>query len=343
MVMTMLAVSIQAAPDASQTAPFDILFRVVNPKGICQVRPPSKTAFEPAIRNKAYPYGTAVQTVGPESSVVLLVSNLDAVRLLSDTSVAIRKAPDIKNGKLVQLFSGSLITRFSPAVTNTPVVIDTQLGRASDMVGNCKLVLSQTASEASLDIQAESASQVKFIAPQFIIPCLRNGYGANIMTLADHSYSRIRNLLGDYRVFINTGYELDPPLPTEDEGGSDLLLPINTTSLSTINIWRENAPIGNRLIVSVLATDSDGKGSQSFAFAVGDPSVTCRSQVQEIVAATNAPASKENADTSESGEADLLAPFEEATAPEEGDVSESADGDTSAQTDEENSLDEFLL
>lgn len=342
MAMTMLAGGVQAAPGAVQAAPFDILFRVVNPKGVCQVRPPSKTAFEPAIRNKAYPYGTAVRTVGPESSVVVLISDTDAVRLLSDTSVAVRKAPDVKDGKLVQLFSGSLLTRFSPAVTNMPVFIDTPLGRATDMAGNCKLVLSQSPSEASLDIRAESGGQAKFIAPQFIIPCLRNGYGANITTLADHSYTRVRNLLGDYRVFINTGYDLDPPLPAEDEGGSDLLLPIDTASLSSIDIWRENAPVGNRLIVSVLATNSDGKGSQSFAFAVGDPSVSSRSQVQDIVAATNAPASAGEPDAAEDGEGTPGA-FAEAAAPGEGEADGAPEGEAPASADEENSLDEFLF
>lgn len=335
-----IAVVMAALASPLQASPFDLLFRVMTPKGTCQVRTPAMAEFEPAIRNKAYPYGTVIQTVGAGSSVVLMISESDAVRILADTTVELAKEPAPEKGKIVKLSSGTVLTRFSPTVTNTPVYVDTAIGRAQDMLGNCKLVLEDGLSDTTLALTAESNSQLKFVGPQFVIPCLRNRYGAKITTADDRSYTRIRNLLGDYQLFINTGLEKNPVIPTEDEGSSEFLLPIKTSTQSTVNIWRENAPIGNRLIVSVLATDSDGKGSQSFAFAVGDPSVSSRSHVQDIVAATNAPADAAVAEETQDEE-DPLAAFTETTENAEG-TEDAGTADETAVT-EENALDEFLF
>ena len=150
--------------------------------------------------------------------------------------------------------------------------------------------------------------------------------------------TRISDLLGDYRVFVNKGNELNPD--TSDVDGNESLLPVSMSSRSTVKIWREKAPVGGRLIVSVLATGPDGKGRESYAFAVGKDNVVTRSDVFNLpVAASD---DEEEADDGEEAvDAGLF--FD---APATGGDDAGAEADTGAGADAgatDNSLDDFLF
>ena len=121
---------------------------------------------------------------------------------------------------------------------------------------------------------------------------------------------------------------------------SNVLLPVTMSSGSTVKIWREKAPIGGRLIVSVLATGPDGKGRESYAFAVGQNSVVTQSDVfdelpeegENAAAAVAAPAAGDaDADLFAAPASDDLAAEPEAPAAE-----------APAQQ-QDNALDDFLF
>ena len=339
-----IALAVAMLAGLVQAETFDIVFQVKVPKGLCQVRTPGSTEFVPAIRNKAYPYGTTIQTVGPESSAVLLITKCDTLRIMPNTEVTLSKEESTIStncAKIAKLSHGTLSTRLSSSATNSPVYVDSDLGRCKDIFGICKMTVRKGENKSSLMVRAESNSQLKFIAPQIIVPLLRNGYSFSIKSMNDKSFTRIGNLFGEYPVFINTSLELDPEIPEEaEESGSEFLFPIKTTSKAKINLWRENAPVGDNLIVSVLATDSEGKGKQSFAFAVGDPSITSRSQV-----AADKASSKEGSENDElamdaAGE-DPLAAFAEE--PIEETPADTMEEDGFSDFEDTDSMDEYLF
>ncbi|MBR0055870.1 MAG: hypothetical protein IJP66_00940, partial [Kiritimatiellae bacterium] len=266
---------------ASFAEPYTRLFRIHNPVGDCQVRRPGAANYEPAVRNKAYPFGTSVRC-GAESSAVLLFSEADAVRLLSGAAATVDIEGGGEGARVVSLHSGEALTRIGANTAEDYLVVDTPAGRARSLAGNCRISVSHVAATkaapASTDVElrAEASSSMKFIGRQYIIPALRNGFGARISSAPDDSATVITDTLGDYTVLINTGNEPDPAGPYEDNaelGG------IKLNTKAAIRLWREKAAVGGATVVAVLVTTPSGKGRESFAFAVGKADVAARSNV----------------------------------------------------------------
>lgn len=258
--------------------PYNRLFRINHPDGDCQVKPPQMEAFEPAIKGKAYPFGTVVKC-GENSSAVLLFTEVDAVRLLSDSEVAVKIEGE---SRIVQLNKGLIVTRIGANTTNNMVMVDTPVGRCSSIIGDCKIALSKKkATKASpsivtVELRAQPVSQLKFVGSQYIIPIIKNGYGAKISETANRSYTEITDLLGDYSILVNSG--LDPD-PTGNLDENPFIQPIAVNAKSQLKIWRKKAPEGGRIIASGLATAPSGKGIESFAFAVGRPNIASRTNL----------------------------------------------------------------
>ena len=128
-------------------------------------------------------------------------------------------------------------------------------------------------------------------------------------------------------------------MPSESEE-ADVLLPVAMSAQSMVKIWREKAPVGGRLIVSVLATGPDGKGRESYAFAVGRNNVVTRSNVFDLPVVVDegqeaAAAGSEDAGADLFGEPADGGGFEEAAAP--------AAEEAPAPAQQDNSLDDLLF
>jgi hypothetical protein len=242
---------------------------------------PGAAAFEPAERGKAYPFGTRVECCS-DSSAVLLFSEVDAVRLLENSAAVVTIEEGETASRVVFLEKGTALARTHPATAENFIAIDTPAGRVRAINGNCKVVV--TAIEATraepaaynVELRAEPASKMRFIGGQFIIPTLKNGFGANVFSTADDSHTVVTDLLGDYNVLINTGIDRDPPEPYD---GNPELSSISLSAKAAINLWREKAAVGGANVVAVLSTTPSGKGRESFAFAVGKADIAARSNV----------------------------------------------------------------
>lgn len=260
--------------------PYTKLFRIANPQGDCRVKKPDAAAFEPAQRNKAYPFGTRVEC-GKDSSAVLVFSDADAVRMLADTR-AIVNFEEGRGSRAVTLVRGTLLTRIGANTADDFVVVDTPAGRVRSISGNCKITLTQTPATKSspemvdVEFRAEPSSRMRLIGRQFIIPVLKNGFGALVSSRTDGSYTIITDQLGDYDIYVNIGLDADPPDPYEENAN---LSRIKMSTKAALRIWREKAAIGDTTVVAVLATTPAGKGRESFAFAVGKADIAARSNV----------------------------------------------------------------
>lgn len=336
-----LAAAVAFATASLRADTFNNLLRVIAPRGDCQIRLPGTETYTAVLKGKTYPFGSVVRT-GKGSDVVIAMSDKDAVRLSENTTVTFDIDHEAGDCRIVGLRAGELLTRLDVVNTNEFVVIDTPVGRGVEMIGQVRFSLSSTPLDDTLEVRAEASSTFKLIGPQFTIPGLKSGNVISVTTVKDNSMTRIYDMLGDYRVFVNKGKELNPD--TSDVDSNDALLPVSMSTKSTVKIWREKAPVGGRLIVSVLATGPDGKGRESYAFAVGKDNVVTRSNVFDL------PASATDEEADDGGDADAAAglffdapaagaddaPAAEPEATDAGDT-----GTTTGGTD--NSLDDFLF
>lgn len=265
----------------SSAEPYTRLFKVANPSGECRIWKAGATAAEPAQRNKAYPFGSTV-VCGKDGSATLLFSETDAVRLLENTAAKVTLADTPAESRIVNLERGTALTRIGVNTAEDFVIVDTPAGRIRAISGNCRISVAATpaakSSPGSVDVElrAEPASKMKVVGGQFIIPVLKNGNGALIESRTDDSYTCVTDLLGDYIVYVNTGFEADPPEPYEE---NPALNRIKFSTKAGLRLWREKAAVGGATVVAVLATSPTGKGRESFAFAVGKSSIAARSDI----------------------------------------------------------------
>ena len=316
---------------------FNNLFRIMSPRGDCQIRRPGQEAFEPVIKGKAYQFGSVLRS-GKDSEMVIALSEKDAVAMTADTVVFADIDHEDGNRRVVSLRQGEVRARLDVLNTNASVIIDSPVGRCVSMVGNAKIKVFSTPGENTLEVTSGASCQVRLIGPQFVIPELKVGNSISISTLTDNSQTRIRDVAGDYRIFVNKGLEFNP-MPSESEE-ADVLLPVAMSAQSTVKIWREKAPLGGRLIVSVLATGPDGKGRESYAFAVGRNNVVTRSNVFDLPAVGD-DQPQEKTDDADNDGADIFA--EPAEADGFGEAAAPAADETAAPAQQDTSLDDFLM
>ena len=279
-------IAVLALAGSAAAAPFDPLFRVVNLKGACQVRRPGATAFEPATKGKAYPYGTAVQTL-ENASMTLVFSAKDFARLGAQTLVTPAPNREEPAGKLLILEYGKVSSFMDDGNPTNALAVVTPVATCDGLNGRGELELSADETSYSVSAVASSGGSMRLSGPQFSVPVLKAGYSLRITTTRDRKLTRIQNNVGDFPVLI-------------EKGGEEAPVSIDTSTRATIRIWRTEAPVGGRLIVSAFATGSDGKGRECFTFAVGQPTVAAIERIDpnaSEVAATNVPPPEASAPT----------------------------------------------
>ena len=289
---------IAAAAALAGTAPaqqpvFDPLFRVTNVNGACEVRKPDATVFEPVVPNKAYPFGTVVRTGQKDSEAVVRLNLQDGLRLQAQTEVTVLAPEASPADRVVRLANGRVRTSVREGVPEKAVTIETAVASLDALTGHSLLACSRDASGVALDVTVEDGG-LRVTGPQFAVPKIKAGCSLRVLTAEDRSLSRLTDVAGDYTIQLENGTET----------------PVNfeATTRSTVRIWREHAPVGGRLVVSVFAAGPDGKNGQNFAYTVGrslfvasempaspaDTGATGAVATAAASAATNAPAVRDD-------------------------------------------------
>lgn len=308
---------------------FGNLFKILNPIGDCKVKRPGETEYSPVIKGKAYPLGSTV-TCGLVSSATLQFSDVDAVHLFADTIITPNANKARKGGIALDFQTGSLTTRFNPSCTNDEYIINTSIGTCLSMTGNNKISFVRLLDESTIEMRAEKGSCLRFIGPQFIVPKLQNGCGVAVMTKNDNSFTRITDLLGDFTALLNGTNDINPNVGDE---GSDYIRAVKLSTGFVIKIWRENAPVGGRVIISALAMSTNGEIFTHYSQAVG------RENIVSISNLNNKPAVKPaDGDTESDGENEGIEEAFSST-----DDADEATAEESAEAPAADNNDDFLL
>jgi hypothetical protein len=260
-------VGVLALATSLQAQSFDVLFRVAGVKGDCQIRKPGANTFEPVMNGKAYPFGTSVRT-GKNGEAFILLSPDDSLRMSSSCELSVSEPEGAPAGsnRIVRLAEGKLDVSVRDGLADQALVVETTVAACDSFVGRSTVELRKTRKPAKdkLDLRLlvhTDNGAIRISGPQFAVPKMKSGSTVRIESSTDRSMTRIINESNDYPVNI--------------DNGTDTPVVMDTTTHSTIRICREQAPVGGKLVVSVLeiAPDGTGKGN-SFAFVVGEPLLT---------------------------------------------------------------------
>ena len=246
--------AVVALTGAAPAETFDPLFRVTNVKGACEVRKPGDAAFEPVVNNKAYPFGTAVRTGAKDSEAVVRLNAQDGLRLQAQTELSVLAPEQAPGDRLVKLAAGRVRTTMREGLPDKAVTIETPVASCDALSGHTSLTCAREGTATALEIVVEDGS-LRVTGPQFAVPKMKAGCSLRALSADDRSLSRLTDTAGDYTITL--------------ENGTDTPVAFEATTHSTARIWREHAPVGGRLVVSVFAAGPDGKNGQNFAYTVG--------------------------------------------------------------------------
>lgn len=255
------AAAAETAAPAQPTPPaklFEPLVRVMNIQGSCEVKNPDVGEFAPVLNNKAYPLGSVIRT-GPGSSILIVFSAQESVQLLEKSEVTVASPEKNQEGRLVRLSSGKIKTFLRDNLPEGAFGVETPSTSCQSVAGRGEYTLTVDAAVETFQVATITGS-ARIQGPQYQIPALRAANTVNIQTSPDRSLSRLTSVSGDFPIHLANGTET----------------PVNfgMSPKAVVKIWRENAPVGGRPIISTLVVSPTGIARHRFVYAEGRPDLT---------------------------------------------------------------------
>jgi hypothetical protein len=248
-----------AKPAAAAVAPvFEPLIRIVNVQGACEVNNPDIGKYEPIVNNKAYPLGSTVRT-GPNSSALLVFSTQESIQILEKSEIKFSAAEKTAQGRLIRLVAGTIKTNLRDNLPEGSFTLTTANALCKNLAGRGEFSL--TVDGTLETFQAAIITGIAQIeGAQYHLPALRAANTVNIQTSADHLLSRLTSVSGDFNILLDNGTETP--------------VSYGMSPKAVVKIWRENAPVGGRAIISTLVVSPTGMARHRFAYAEGRPNLS---------------------------------------------------------------------
>ena len=298
LVLTAMVVSAQeaAAPAAEKavekkitSVKLDDLLVVSSIVGRCEVQKPTVDKPEDVIVGRAYPLGSVFKS---KDAVLTVTFGEDAgMKVFEGTDFTVSAQSDKPDGRIIQVFSGKINLILPDDLEDDslfkvllPEIVCKNLKGKSEMA-----FTSSTDTEVQFTIRGVTG-RVYVEGLNYSIPQIRAANIVQISNAKDHSFTRITSLSGDYAAELQNGTE------------SPTLFTVSPKAL--LKIWRKKAPVGERMLVSVLTVSPTGKAKNNFTYAIGRDEIKTGELIQQESAEEAAPAAKSAA----SAEKNVVAP-----------------------------------
>jgi hypothetical protein len=165
------AVAPAVAEPAKPAKLFDPLVRVMNIRGVCEVKNPDVGSFQPVLNNKAYPLGSSFRT-GLGGSAVISFSAQESVQLLEGSEMVAACPEKDPDGRLVRIISGKVKTTLRDNLPEGVFGIETPNTICRNVAGRGEITLSSDANTETLQIAIITGS-TRVEGPQYQVPALR--------------------------------------------------------------------------------------------------------------------------------------------------------------------------
>lgn len=246
---------------------FDILARVLAPRGIAEVNNPDVGSFQPVLANRAYPLGSTFRT-GPGSTVFINFSFSDGVQLMENTELIVHADPKKPDTRAVTLVRGQLRTFMKDSMPEEMFSVTTPNAICKSLAGRAEITLNFKDDNEELSVATITGSLL-MEGLQFTIPTLRAANTVNVLTATNRSLSRLISEKGDFKVVLSTGTEFP--------------VTYDMSPRAVIKVWREVAPVGGRTVVSTLVVGPSGTARHRFVYALGRDALATGELVDQVV------------------------------------------------------------
>lgn len=242
-------------PLAAEPLVLDRLFQLKGIQGTVEAKRATDEAFESAIHDRAYPYGTTLRT-GPKGIARILISNFQDFITVGPNSLVL---PDLSESnsaaRVIRFLEGDIEYSLSRAMAEAPdlLSIAAPMTVVDRLKGEGQLKLSRRDGLHTLRLEPRTEA-IRVTGWQFAVPSLNANSVLEISSSANREFTSLKNIAGDFTIVIEKG-------ETDEEPAR-----IDMSPMASVSIWREFAPVGGRLLVSVLVNDPRGRCIDQFAF-----------------------------------------------------------------------------
>lgn len=258
----------------------DNLLVVSSIVGHCEVQKPTVDKAEAVIAGRAYPLGSVFKS--KDAVMTVAFGEEAAMKVFEGTDFIVSAQPEKADGRLIQVFSGKINLLLPDDLEDDslfqvllPEIICKNLKGKSEMA-----FISSPDTEVQLTIRGVTG-RVYIEGLNYAIPQIRAANIIEITNAKDHSFTRITSLSGDYAAELQNGTE------------SPTLFTVSPKAL--LKIWRKKAPVGERMLVSVLTVSPAGKAKNNFTYAIGRNEIKTGELIQQESVEEAAPVVKESA------------------------------------------------
>lgn len=275
LVLTAMAVSAQdvAQPAVEKAVEkkitavkIDDLLVVSSIVGHCEVQKPTVGKPEEVIVGRAYPLGSVFKS---KDAVLTVAFGEDAgMKVFEGAEFTVSAQPENADGRVIQLFSGKINLILPDDLEDDslfkvllPEIVCKNLKGKSEMA-----FVAATDTEIQLVIRGVTG-RVCVEGLNYTIPQIRAANIVQITNAKDHSFTRITSLSGDYAAELQNGTE------------SPTIFTVSPKAL--LKIWRKKAPVGERMLVSVLTVSPTGKAKNNFTYAIGRDEIKTGELIQQ--------------------------------------------------------------
>lgn len=232
---------------------FANLVRVVNIQGTCEVNNPDVGTFQPVKHNKAYPMGSIFRTAA-NSSCILVFSTEDNASLAENTELAITACKENCQSLTLKLISGTVKTTLRDNLVDGTFFVRTPNAVVKNISGRGAYSLSIEDNNEVFKLSTITGT-ARIEGPHYTIPALQAANKLTIITAPDRSFTSLTSVSGDFMIQLPDGSE-EPVI-------------YSMSPKAVVKIWRENAPVGGRTIVSTLVVSPTGLARHRFAYVEG--------------------------------------------------------------------------
>ena len=244
--------SIEIAAGLPETK-FANLVRVVNILGVCEVKNPDIGTFAVIKHNKAYPMGSIFRTAA-DSTCVLILSVEDSVIIGNNSEIMVTACKDNCQKVTIKLMRGEVKTTLRDNLADGSFTLNTANTEVKNMAGRGVYVIS-IENDNNIFKASTITGTARIEGPHYTIPALQAANKVNITTASNRSFTRLTSVSGDFAIELLDGNE-EP-------------VTYQMSPKAVVKLWRENAPVGGRTIISTLVVSPTGIARHRFVHAEG--------------------------------------------------------------------------
>lgn len=238
---------------------FEPLFFVSETKGTCSMIPAGMEAPQPVEVNRAYPYGTRLQT-GIDGEITLRFSERNECVMRTNTTVSLAADAANEHWKSVRVDSGRVDVRLEPKFNEknaNRVTIETASSVGEPSVGGeFTCVVTRGQDDITSEFATAKGEMRLYDNLLFELPALKAENRAEIAISADKQYTRLRILKGTLLVDLKNVTDID---------GSPKV--VKTQTDTVMKLWRKSTPEGV-WTVTVLVIAPNGALVESMNYSV---------------------------------------------------------------------------